>query len=167
VRRLSFLPLTLGALALAAALTGCGGSDGSDTSTVAGTAYPFAATLNTIQQVPKPKGAEGASGNFLGTITIAGPNGTLDWRLSLEGLTGGATAAQIHLGAPRKTGVVAVNLCRPCSPNARGSLGANAGLLLALVDRPTYVDVQTKRNPRGEIRGRIKVTKPVGASGGG
>ncbi len=66
-----------------------------------------------------------------------------------------------------KVGVVAVNLCAPCARNAHGSLGANAGLLLALVDRPTYVEVQTKRNPKGEIRGRIVVTKPVGASGGG
>ena len=154
-------------LAIACVAAGCGGKSNTTTTEAAGTPYPVAAKMDTAQQVPKPKDAEKASGTFGGTMTVGPSGGTLDWRLKLKGLSGPATAAQIHLGGPRKVGVVAVTLCTPCARDAHGSLGANAGLLLALVDRPSYVSVQTKRNPKGEIRGRIVVTKPVGASGSG
>jgi len=55
-----------------------------------------------------------------------------------------------------------MNLCAPCGPHARGSIGANGALLQALLGRPAYVNVHTKRNPRGEIRGRLQVTRPRG-----
>jgi CHRD domain len=156
------------ALAIAGVAAGCGGKSSSDTTpTTPGTPYPFAAKLDAAQVVPKPKDAENASGSVAGTITAGPGGGTLNWRLKLKGLTGPATAAQIHLGRARKGGVVALTLCAPCARDAHGSLGGNAGLLLALVDRPTYVEVQTTRNPKGEIRGRVVVSKPVGASGSG
>ncbi len=159
----------LAALTIGAAVAGCGGKSASSSSTTESTVpsntYPLAAKLDSLQEAPKPKGAENASGTFSGTITLTDAGGTIDWRLSYKGLTGGATTAQIHLGLPGKTGVAALNLCGPCPPDAHGSIGANAELLQALIGRPTYVDVQTKRNPRGEIRGQIKVTKPAGATG--
>jgi hypothetical protein len=159
------------ALAIAGGVAGCGGKSASTSatttaSTLPATEYPFKAKLDSTVGSPKPKGAEKASGNYAGTMTLQGGSGTIDWRLSYKGLTGGATVAQVHLGLPGKSGVAALNLCGPCPPDAHGSIGANAGLLLALIDRPTYVEVQTKHNPRGEIRGRIKLTKPAGATGG-
>jgi len=167
VRRFSALPTIVVALAIACVAAGCGEKSSNTTTTTAGTPYPFAAKLDSAQARPKPKGAENASGSYLGTMTLGPGGGSLNWRLSLEKLSGPAVSAQIHLGRPGKIGVVAVSLCAPCSVNDRGSLGANAGLLNALVSQPTYVNVVTKKNPRGEIRGRIVVRKPVGASGAG
>ena len=162
------MPLLLVALAIGGVATGCGSDKKSEaTTTVPGTPYPFAAKLDAAQTRPKPKGAEDASGKFLGTMTVGPGGGSINWRLGLKGLSGPATSAEIHLGRPGKIGVVGVTLCMPCSAKAHGSLGANGGLLNALVSQPTYVNVVTKRNPQGELRGRIVVTKPVGASGGG
>ena len=165
---MSALPSVLVALAIGGVATGCGGEKKADTTTtVPGTPYPFAAKLDAAQERPKSKGAEHASGKLLGTMTVGPGGGSINWRLSLKGLTGPATAAELHLGLPGKIGVVAVTLCAPCSAKAHGSLGANGGLLNALVSQPVYVNVVTKRNPKGEIRGRIVVRKPVGASGSG
>ena len=159
------MPSMLVALAIAGMAAGCGDGNSNTTTTTAGTPYPFSAKLDTAQELPKPKGAENASGTYLGTMTVGPDSGSLNWRLSLKGLSGPATTAQIHLGRPREVGIVAVTLCMPCAVNAHGSLGANAGLLHALAGSPTYINVATKHNPKGEIRGRIIVKQPVGASG--
>jgi hypothetical protein len=156
-------------LLLAVVPVGCGGNHSTTTTASSGprTSYRFAAKLNSAQEVPKPKGATDCSGALSGTITINGASGTLTWRLSYKGLTGRATAARIYLGRPGTTGVVASTVCAPCRPRSHGSLGANAALLQALLGGPAYVNVHTRRNPKGEIRGRLIVMNAAGPSPGG
>jgi hypothetical protein len=143
---------------------GCGGGHSKVTAPTTFTGfekpYRLSARLNRAQEVPMPRGANDASGSFSATIKPFGNSGTFDWRLSYTGLSGRATAARVFLGEPGKTGVVTMNLCAPCNSHARGSVGANSALLQAVLGRPAYVNVNTKRNPRGEIRGRIQVSRP-------
>ena len=123
--------------------------------------FPLKATLTARQTVPLAKDATGASGVFSATLTMAGRKGTFLWKLSFKNLSGRPMAAQVQLGAPGKSGPVAIPLCRRCTVGAHGSytgpLGANPALVRALTHGGAYVNVLTKKNPKGEIRGQIKV----------
>lgn len=119
-----------------------------------------AATLTTslraAQERPKPKGRVGrARGAFTVTITKNGSSAVLAWRLTFSRLTGKAVAAHIHSGARGKAGPVIVPLCAPCKSGARGSANVDASVLNALEAGRGYVNVHTKRNPAGEIRGQL------------
>ena len=167
--RLLLLSMFFPMLAVLAA--GCGSENSTATGptfTGAEKPYRLTASLNRAQVVPKPTDAKGAAGSFSGTIEPFSDQGTLNWHLTYTGLSSRATAAHITLGKPGKRGLDAIALCAPCSQSARGSIGANAALLQAVLARPAYVDVYTVRNPRGEIRGRLRVIRPPGtASVGG
>jgi hypothetical protein len=153
------LPVVGALLVLLAA--GCGGhSNSGSNSSGQQSSFKLSSRLNNAQTVPKPKTAKHGSGSFSGSISISGGSGTINWKLKSTGLNGKATAAQIFLGVPQKNGIVAVDLCAPCAANAHGTLGANAALLDAIVSRPTYVSVRTKKNPHGEITGRV-IVKPT------
>lgn len=119
-----------------------------------------AATLNTslraAQERPKPKGKVGrARGAFTVTITKKGSSAVLAWRLTFSRLTGKAVAAHIHSGARGKSGPVIVPLCAPCKSGARGTATVDASVLNALEAGRGYVNVHTKKNPAGEIRGQL------------
>lgn len=107
--------------------------------------------LDTKQEVPRPKGAPGGTG--LLTATLSGR--TLDWRLTFARLTGPATAAHVHLGSRGVAGGVAAPLCGPCVSGRRGTTRLSAKAAAALRRGETYVNVHTKKNPAGEIRGQI------------
>jgi len=169
--------LVVGAAATAAA--GCGGAKKATstttatstatttTSAAANKSYKLAATPSAAQAVPKPKDATAASGSFSATITLHGKTGTLVWHVTVQHLSGPATMAHIHLAPPGRAGPIAIPLCAPCKPNARGSfsgpIGGNVRLLHALVGCAAYVKVHTALNPQGEIRGQIKATAISGA----
>ena len=55
-----------------------------------------------------------------------------------------------------------IPLCGPCRSGAHGvfsgALGGRSVLLAAILHGRTYVNVHTKKNPNGEIRGQVKVT---------
>lgn len=123
--------------------------------------FPLRATLSARQAIPAAKDASRAGGAFSATLTIAGKNGTFLWKLSFKNLSGRAMAAQVQLGAPGKSGPVAIPLCRRCTAGAHGSytgpIGKNHALVTALTHGGAYVNVLTKKNPKGEIRGQIKV----------
>jgi Cu/Zn superoxide dismutase len=119
-----------------------------------------AATLKTAlraaQERPKPKGAvRRAKGAFSVTITKRGSTAVLVWRLTFSRLTGKAVAAHIHSGARGKAGPVIVPLCAPCKNGARGRATVGASVLDALQSGRTYVNVHTRKNPAGEIRGQL------------
>ena len=77
-------------------------------------------------------------------------------RLRFSGLTGRASAAHIHIGQRGKAGLVAVPLCGPCRNGARGTANLTAAALAALENGRAYVNIHTKKNLAGEIRGQIR-----------
>lgn len=115
-------------------------------------------SLRAAQERPKPKGKVGrARGAFTMTITKKGSSAVLAWRLTFSRLTGKAVAAHIHSGARGKAGPVIVALCAPCKSGARGTATVDASVVSVLEAGRGYVNVHTKRNPAGEIRGQLGV----------
>jgi len=113
-------------------------------------------TLRAAQERPKPKGKLAkAKGTFTATITRTGTTGLVTWRLTFSKLSGRAIAAHIHSGARGKPGPVIVPLCAPCRSGARGRATVDASVLNALESGATYVNVHTKKNAAGEIRGQL------------
>lgn len=113
-------------------------------------------TLRAAQERPKPKGSvRRAKGTFTATITRSGTTGVIAWRLTFSKLTGRATAAHIHSGVRGKAGPVIVPLCAPCKSGARGRATVSASVLDALEAGRAYVNVHTRKNPNGEIRGQL------------
>jgi hypothetical protein len=113
-------------------------------------------TLRAAQERPKPKGKLAkANGTFTATITRTGTSGVLTWRLTFAKLSGRAIAAHIHSGARGKAGPVIVPLCAPCRSGARGRATVSESVLNALESGRTYVNVHTKKNAAGEIRGQL------------
>jgi hypothetical protein len=117
------------------------------------------ATLSPGQAVPRPKGAtRRARGVFSATVTTTATGGaTLAWRLTFTRLTGPARTAHVHQGRPGRTGPILVRLCGPC----RSGMSATAQVRtqaarMAILQGNAYVEIHTKRNPRGEIRGQIR-----------
>lgn len=114
-------------------------------------------TLKASQERPRPKGkVRRATGTFTATITRSGGSGTIAWRLTFSRLTGRGVAAHIHSGARGTSGPVIVPLCAPCRSGARGTKTVDASVLNALESGRTYVNVHTKKNPAGEIRGQVR-----------
>jgi hypothetical protein len=112
--------------------------------------------MRASQERPKPKGkVKRAKGTFTATVSKSGTGGVIVWRLTFSKLTGRATAAHIHSGARGKAGPVIVSLCAPCRSGARGRATVDASVLEALEQGRAYVNVHTRRNPAGEIRGQI------------
>ena len=115
-------------------------------------------SLRAAQERPKPKGKVGrARGAFTMTITKKGSSAVLAWRLTFSRLTGKAVAAHIHSGARGKAGPVIVALCAPCKSGARGTATVDASVVSVLEAGRGYVNVHTKKNPAGEIRGQLGV----------
>jgi hypothetical protein len=113
-------------------------------------------TLRASQERPRPKGkVRRAQGTFTATIAKSGTSAVISWRLTFRKLTGRATAAHIHSGARGKSGPVIVSLCAPCRSGARGRATVDASVLSALESGRTYVNVHTRKNPAGEIRGQL------------
>jgi hypothetical protein len=123
--------------------------------------YTLKTSLSVRQEVRSSKGAAGASGVFSATLKMSGKKGTFLWNLRFKNLSGRAVAGQVQIAASGKSGPVAIPLCRPCTAGAHGSytgpIGTNHPLLKALTHGGAYVNVLTKKNPKGEIRGQIKV----------
>jgi hypothetical protein len=112
--------------------------------------------LNARQDVPKAKGnVRRARGTFTGTLVRSGSRATLTWKLTFAHLTGRATQAHIHIGKRGKAGPIAVALCAPCRSGAHGKKTVTGRALAALESGRAYVNVHTRKNPLGEIRGQL------------
>jgi cytochrome c2 len=131
--------------------------------------YKIKTSLGTGLEVPKPKGTKTATGTLSGTLKVtSATKATLTFKLTYARLTGPGLAAHIHLGAPGKSGKIVVPLCAPCTSGAHGTKNVPAAGIQAMVAGRAYVNVHTKLNPAGEIRGNIKAAAPsVGGGGGG
>lgn len=111
--------------------------------------------LNAGQEVPRPKGASRAAGRFTVTAVKTGSSGVLVWRLTFSRLTGRAVAAHIHVGRRGVAGPVAVPLCGPCASGVSRRTNVSATVLAALEAGRVYINVHTRRNQAGEIRGQV------------
>lgn len=112
--------------------------------------------LRASQERPKPKGKVAkAKGTFSATIMRTGDSGTIAWKLTFGKLTGKAVAAHIHSGVRGKAGPVIVPLCAPCKSGRTGRANVSATVLSALESGRAYVNVHTKKNAAGEIRGQV------------
>jgi hypothetical protein len=99
----------------------------------------------------------GASGEFSGTLLRYG-NGRskLSWTLRYRRMSSPVTKAELVVPAKGKLGAVAVQLCRRCKANAHGVVAPILqSSTKALLTRPAWAVVFTKKNRKGEIRGRI------------
>ena len=129
------------------------------------TKVDIGAAMAASDEVPAPKGDVGsATGTFTGTLTKSDSGTVLNWQLSFSNLTGPGTAAHIHLGEPGKPGPVVVPLCSPCTSGASGTANINATVLAAIQSNGAYVNVHTKTNPAGEIRGQVSLVASVKTS---
>jgi hypothetical protein len=145
-RTVGILSVVVTVVALLAAVSIASGSS---------TATKYTAKLTAAQEVPKPKGVPAAAaGTF--TATLAGK--TLSWTLTYSHLSGTAQAAHIHLGKKGVAGNVIVPLCASpatCKSPIKGSAKVTAAWIKALNGAQTYVNIHTKKNLNGEIRGQI------------
>lgn len=121
-----------------------------------GVSAPLRTALTARKEVPKPTGNVGrATGSFVATVTTEGTTGAVTWRVTFARLTGPALAAHIHIGRAGRAGPVAVPLCAPCRNGQRGTAVVNATALAALEAGRGYVNIHTRRNQAGEIRGQL------------
>jgi hypothetical protein len=120
------------------------------------TRIQIVAAMVAADEVPTPKGEVGsARGSFTATLTKTDTGGALSWQLSFGSLTGDAVAAHIHVAARGVSGPVVVPLCAPCTSGVTGTSNINAAVLEAIQGDRAYVNVHTKTNPAGEIRGQV------------
>lgn len=121
-------------------------------SLAAGRSANWSAKLTAAQEIPaQTVMAPTAHGAF--TATLSGRQ--LNWKLTFSQLSGPATAAHIHLGAKGKAGNVLVPLCGPCKSGAHGSSSLTVAVVKDFQKHLLYVNVHTKKNPAGEIRGQL------------
>jgi hypothetical protein len=126
------------------------------------TSTALKASLNAAQQVPAQVfKARDATGRFTGTLQPSGSDGAgqLAWSLSFAKLSGPVTVAYLDVPGGGKDGEVVVQLCRHCASGAKGVVTPlTASITEAITTRKGFVVIRTKKNPTGEIRGRISVT---------
>lgn len=118
------------------------------------------ASLNSRQVVPRPRRpVRRARSVFSATLSSTATGATLAWRLTFNHLSGGARAAHIHRGRRGRTGPLLVRLCSPCREQtiATSELSGESARR-AILSGNAYVEIHTKENAKGEIRGQISRT---------
>jgi hypothetical protein len=147
-----------GRFALAAAVLGALVVAGSGSGARATQTIGLKASLDALQQVPRQAVKEpSARGVFTGTLTINASTRRIAWRLTFTRLSGRAIAAHLHLGKYGRSGPIGFTLCRPCRAGVHRTLSVSAKVVAAIKNGAAYVDVHTKKNPRGEIRGQLRL----------
>jgi hypothetical protein len=121
--------------------------------------YTVSATLKNSTEVPKPKGARLAKGSFSAKYVENKTGATLTWKLTYSHLTGSALAAHIHMGKAGNAGPVVVPLCGPCRNGQTGKVHISKSVISALEGGKAYINVHTKKNAAGEVRGQAKVVE--------
>jgi CHRD domain len=112
----------------------------------------FRAVLNTRKEIPKPTHVRAsATGRF--SATLSGTE--LTWTLTFSDLTGPAAAAYLHYGDTSQTGAVLVVICTECMSPSHGRRKLTSAEIKYMNGGDVYVNVDTLKNPRGEIRGQV------------
>jgi hypothetical protein len=109
----------------------------------------------------------GASGRFTGTaVEQENDRARVTWRLTFSRLSGRAVAAHIHSGRAGRAGGVMAALCGPCRSGQRGTAMISHAQLRTIRAGRAYVNVHTRKNPAGEIRGQLRATEGGGSGTG-
>ena len=79
------------------------------------------------------------------------------WAVKVEGLTGDATAAHIHLGVAGQAGDVKVMLAAPTNGSSKGCVTADKELIKDIIQNPAnyYINVHNAEFPKGAVRGQL------------
>jgi hypothetical protein len=115
----------------------------------------FTATLTGAAEVPA------VTSEATGTATVTIDGHELSWRVEVKALDD-ATMAHIHGAAPGENGGVLVPLFREDKSGAfsgvltEGKTTVDDDVIAAIRAGNAYVNVHTRANPRGEIRGQLK-----------
>ena len=127
--------------------------------------YKLTANLKARFEVPKPQGVPvGATGLFTGTaVEQANDRARVTWRLTFSNLSGRAIAAHIHAGRVGRAGGVMAALCGPCRNGQRGITMISHAQLRTIRAGRAYVNVHTRKNAAGEIRGQVKAREGTGS----
>jgi CHRD domain len=127
--------------------------------------FDIAATLGWQQVVPKPSHpVKGAGGSLSGSLDHQARE--LSWKLVYRGVSGRPTRAEIHVGKLGRQGPLLLALCGPkvakarvCRSGLKGTKKVSTSAVLTLEAGNTYVQLYTRRNPRGELRGQILIKR--------
>ncbi|HEY5058245.1 MAG TPA: CHRD domain-containing protein [Gaiellaceae bacterium] len=112
----------------------------------------FNAVLRSGQEVSRPKGTSKiAAGHFTARVT----GKTLRWTLTFSHLSSRPTVARLNKGVRGVSGAAFKSLCYTCRSPVHGTVTLTAAQLDMLLRGRTYVNLITKRNTHGEIRGQI------------
>lgn len=129
-----------------AALAVAGGSSATTTATV------WSAKLSPSEVTPKQAVKNNSAS---ATFTATAKGYTLKFKLTFDKLSGPVTGAHIGYGKKGKPGNVSVALCAPCPNPTVNTTGINPSLISAFKDGLLYVELDTKKNPNGEVRGQL------------
>lgn len=114
--------------------------------------HRYAGTLRTGQEVTRPRATRpGAAGHFTASVT----GKTIHWTLTFSHLTGRPVATSLNKGVRGSNGLAYRTICRQCVSAVHGSFTLTASQLSALLNGHTYVNIRTRTNPYGELRGQI------------
>lgn len=121
-----------------------------------GSAIHVVAQLNATQEVPTPtRIVKTASGKFTATLVQTKKGYQLEWSVTFSKLSGQAASLYIHQGARGKYGAALFYLCAPCKVGSHGSQYASPSEVTLMLTGRAYVNLRTRKNPSGEIRGEI------------
>lgn len=144
------------------------GSARADTLASAATLGPMYSLTSTLRPKnvvgPRPHVSRSAKGVFSAELRPRwNQGGKINPHLTLVGTTEHVTAVHIHQGVPRRNGFIvfpAPGWSMPSRILLTASFIWPAGYLLPdLLAGPTYIDVHTRANPRGELRGQLTVER--------
>ena len=152
----------LGAIVVMSTITGIAcGSDSGTTTPVQSTTYT--STLNAANERPTPN-----SSTATGSATYVLTGNTLTFTVSVNGLSGPATASHIHVGGSTVAGGVIVGFVTAAVQTGNVTSGtidltqpigttaiSGDSLKTLLNNGNAYTNVHTTANPGGEIRGQI------------
>ena len=112
--------------------------------------------LVALQEAPKPAlEVSRAWGHFAATLQPTKAGYEMTWRVIFSKLSGPATSAYVHRGTRGKYGPALFYLCGPCNSGSHGKAYASPSEVDLMLTGQAYVNIRTRRNPSGEIRGQI------------
>ena len=114
------------------------------------------AKLSAGLEAPKPHvDVKNAAGGFTASFMQTKKGYTMSWHLTFGKLSGKASSAYIHKGGKGKYGPALFQLCAPCKTGSHGTAYASPSEVDLVLKGQAYVNVRTKKNPTGEIRGQL------------